>query len=87
MKRIMTYEQLWLIEVDIDRVKKESPAIYLVLDKEFRKLLKNPTTSKAINDLHRKVHAIQLNYVAHSEKGAPLYVPGQEAKNGNTWRA
>jgi hypothetical protein len=79
MKRMMTNGQLWLIEVDIDRVKKESPAIYLVLGKDFKKLTKNPTTAKAIKDLHRTVHAIQLQYIVH-EKGAPQYVPGQEGK-------
>lgn len=70
MRRIITNNELWQIEEDLDKLAKNLPGVYLLLEtriKQFREKNK-----MSLHILHKKFHEIQKKFIQHDDKNAPM---------------
>ncbi len=78
MTREMTNESLWIVEMDISRIKAEFPALALLFDNRFIKFYQDNAMCMRI--LHKNLHEIQLKHIEHDEKEQPVYADSEEGK-------
>lgn len=78
--KTITYNELWVIEIDAAKVKEQFPSLFFFNENRFTKFFQqNAIHLKA---LHSRVHDIQRKYIAHDENNNPLRAEGA----GGEWQ-
>jgi hypothetical protein len=75
MKKSITYDQLYIIEQDIQSVKQTMPSIYLFMENKFHTFLHGSANKMHFKVLHTRMHQIQQKYIVHDEKDNPIVLP------------
>jgi hypothetical protein len=68
-KRTVTYQALWLLELNVENIRKEQPFIALTLGYKIDQFLKDTDVIRRI--LHMNVAQIQLKYIEIGEDSKP----------------
>lgn len=80
MKKSLTYKQLWLLEIELDSLKKEVTVVGVFLDDKIKKFLNNPGNIQTMRSMHRQFHAIQKKYIVHDAENNPVYADPVEGQ-------
>lgn len=79
-KKSTTYSTLWVVDLNMDKLEEEFPALFFFQEDLF-KSLKNKNRQH-FTTMYRTVHDIQKVYIEHDEKGQPLRAKKVKGRDG-----
>lgn len=79
MIREITNDQLWKIERDLIHIIKNHPGLAFLNSNKIQSFFS--TNELLLNILHKRMHEIQIRYIAVDDKGIPVHIdPAAEKK-------